>query len=282
MAALFKHALKQPPVRHRLCGRGSRSCCSLVSIQVPEGVDPKTIMCVFFKQNICLKGRKCKFSHNRNATKKKKDLHADEREKKQRGRLRCCNPARAAILTCMIARAHQPTRWTSGTRVSWKKSSTPMHRKPIRTARLTLYVGCGTADSIASTLTAPRCRQVCKHFLDAIEKELYGWFWVCPNGGANCMYRHALPPGYVFKTKRERELEKLLEANKENAASIEQIIEEEVCWECVCYPASCMLNLGGVFPACATAVDWADACHTRDFHEVERGPSQAPGRHAGS
>lgn len=29
---------------------------------------------------------------------------------------------------------------------------------------------------------------VCKHFLDAIEKSLYGWFWVCPNGGASCKY----------------------------------------------------------------------------------------------
>jgi hypothetical protein len=27
---------------------------------------------------------------------------------------------------------------------------------------------------------------VCKHFLDAIEKSLYGWFWVCPNGGPAC------------------------------------------------------------------------------------------------
>lgn len=36
---------------------------------------------------------------------------------------------------------------------------------------------------------------VCKFFLDAIEEEKYGWFWVCPNGGKACKYRHALPPG---------------------------------------------------------------------------------------
>lgn len=82
--------------------------------------------------------------------------------------------------------------------------------------------------------------QVCKYFLDAIEKEQYGWFWVCPNGGAKCMYRHALPPGYIFKTRRERELDKLLEMNKQDATSIEQIIEEEVrCvpFSCTCLPA---------------------------------------------
>ncbi|ETM46570.1 hypothetical protein L914_08563 [Phytophthora nicotianae] len=65
---------------------------------------------------------------------------------------------------------------------------------------------------------------VCKHFLDAIEKSLYGWFWVCPNGGASCKYRHALPPGYVFKSKKDRELEK---GNKVVEISIEEIIEQQ-------------------------------------------------------
>ncbi|KAE9010958.1 hypothetical protein PR003_g15348 [Phytophthora rubi] len=65
---------------------------------------------------------------------------------------------------------------------------------------------------------------VCKHFLDAIEKSLYGWFWVCPNGGTSCKYRHALPPGYVFKSKKDRELEK---GNKVAEISIEEIIEQQ-------------------------------------------------------
>uniref|UniRef100_M4BSK7 C3H1-type domain-containing protein n=1 Tax=Hyaloperonospora arabidopsidis (strain Emoy2) TaxID=559515 RepID=M4BSK7_HYAAE len=65
---------------------------------------------------------------------------------------------------------------------------------------------------------------VCKHFLDAIEKSLYGWFWVCPNGGTSCKYRHALPVGYVFKSKKDRELEK---GNKVVEVSIEEIIEQQ-------------------------------------------------------
>ena len=40
---------------------------------------------------------------------------------------------------------------------------------------------------------------ICKHFLEALEKQQYGWFWSCPNGGDTCKYRHALPPGYVLK-----------------------------------------------------------------------------------
>jgi len=34
--------------------------------------------------------------------------------------------------------------------------------------------------------------------LDAVEKNKYGWFWQCPQG-AGCIYRHALPPGFVLK-----------------------------------------------------------------------------------
>lgn len=41
---------------------------------------------------------------------------------------------------------------------------------------------------------------VCKYFIDSVENKQYGWFWICPNGGDACKYRHCLPPGYVLKT----------------------------------------------------------------------------------
>lgn len=40
--------------------------------------------------------------------------------------------------------------------------------------------------------------KVCKFFIQAIEDGRYGWFWICPNGGDKCKYKHALPPGYVL------------------------------------------------------------------------------------
>lgn len=45
------------------------------------------------------------------------------------------------------------------------------------------------------------CRSdiVCKFFLEAVEKEKYGWNWTCPNGGDKCKYKHCLPPGYKLK-----------------------------------------------------------------------------------
>lgn len=51
----------------------------------------------------------------------------------------------------------------------------------------------------------PKTQRVCRHFLEAIENNKYGWFWVCPGGGDNCMYRHALPPGFVLKKDKKKE-----------------------------------------------------------------------------
>ena len=55
--------------------------------------------------------------------------------------------------------------------------------------------------------------------MEAVEKGLYGWFWSCPNG-PKCIYRHALPPGFVLKKKQEKE-------SKEQI-SFEEFIETEV------------------------------------------------------
>lgn len=63
--------------------------------------------------------------------------------------------------------------------------------------------------------------QVCKFFLEAIEKNLYGWFWNCPNG-EKCIYRHALPPGFVLK-KDKKKME-----DEEEKVSLEEHIENEV------------------------------------------------------
>ncbi|KAJ9101043.1 hypothetical protein QFC21_003261 [Naganishia friedmannii] len=61
-AALFSSAISQP--------------------KVPFGVDPKTIMCAFFKAGICEKGNRCKFSHDKNVERKaeKANVYQDQRE----------------------------------------------------------------------------------------------------------------------------------------------------------------------------------------------------------
>lgn len=60
---------------------------------------------------------------------------------------------------------------------------------------------------------------ICKYFLEAVEKSLYGWFWECPNG-AKCIYRHALPAGYVLKKDKKKD-------DKKDEISLEELIETE-------------------------------------------------------
>ncbi|OCH88569.1 hypothetical protein OBBRIDRAFT_795108 [Obba rivulosa] len=52
--------------------------------KVPFGVDPKTVLCAFYKAGNCEKGNKCKFSHDLNVERKveKKNLYEDTREDK--------------------------------------------------------------------------------------------------------------------------------------------------------------------------------------------------------
>lgn len=53
--------------------------------KVPFGVDPKTVLCNFFKAGQCSRGAKCKFSHDLQVERKvaKKDLYTDDRAKEQ-------------------------------------------------------------------------------------------------------------------------------------------------------------------------------------------------------
>lgn len=55
--------------------------------KVPFGVDPKTVLCAFFKAGNCDKGSKCKFSHDMDVGRKveKKNLYEDSREDKMAG-----------------------------------------------------------------------------------------------------------------------------------------------------------------------------------------------------
>ena len=56
--------------------------------KVPFGVDPKTVLCQFFKQGHCEKGKKCKFSHDLQVGRRqeKKDLYQDTREEEKQER----------------------------------------------------------------------------------------------------------------------------------------------------------------------------------------------------
>lgn len=144
--------------------------------KVPVGVDPKSILCEFFKVGQCAKGFKCKFSHDLNVQRKgeKIDIYSDQRDEETM------------------------EDWDQETleKVVESKKKEYNQNKPTEI--------------------------VCKYFLEAVEKKQYGWFWACPNGGKDCHYRHALPPGYVLKSQMKALLEE--ETDK---ISIEEEIENQ-------------------------------------------------------
>ncbi|XP_068424521.1 zinc finger CCCH domain-containing protein 15 [Clinocottus analis] len=149
--------------------------------KVAKGVDPKSVLCAFFKQGQCTKGDKCKFSHDLSMERKceKRSLYVDERD----GELEkdTMDTWDEKKLEEVIAKKH-------GEEAEKKKSKTHI---------------------------------VCKHFLEAIENNKYGWFWSCPMGGEVCMYRHALPPGFVLKKDKKKE------EKEEDKISLEELIENE-------------------------------------------------------
>lgn len=124
--------------------------------KVPFGVDPKTVLCQFFKQGYCEKARKCKFSHDLDIGRKgqKKDLYQDTRgEEEKEGK--------------------EEDNMDDWDEEKLRKVVMSKHGNPKTTTD-----------------------KVCKYFIQAVEESKYGWFWTCPNGGDKCMYRHSLPPGY--------------------------------------------------------------------------------------
>lgn len=137
---------------------------SVVQPKVPVGVDPKSIVCEFFKKGLCSKGDKCKYSHDINVSRKseKIDLYVDRRDIKDEEK-------------------------SKDTMDNWdqEKLQTVVESKRSEANR-----------QIKTSI-------VCKYFLEAIEEKKYGWFWECPNGGDLCHYQHCLPPGYVLKKKKD-------------------------------------------------------------------------------
>ncbi|TQN73497.1 Translation machinery-associated protein 46 [Colletotrichum shisoi] len=155
--------------------------------KVPFGVDPKTVVCIFFKKGNCEKGKKCKFSHNLEDERKtvKKNLYTDTRKEEEEKK-----------------KAETSADWDEE-----KLRSVVLSKK-------------GNQQTTTD--------KVCKFFVEAIEDGKYGWFWVCPNGGDKCKYKHALPPGFILKTKEQRAAEKaLLDKSPLKTLTLEDFLESE-------------------------------------------------------
>lgn len=65
----------------------------------------------------------------------------------------------------------------------------------------------------------------CRNFIEAVEKELYGFNWVCPNNGDDCNYMHRLPQGYVLV--RDRKVKMPGDEDSDEEMTLEEKIEKE-------------------------------------------------------
>lgn len=76
LQAIMKPVQDMPKV-----GKG-RSSFITVPICFSVDVDPKSVVCAFFKQGLCTKGAKCKFSHDLAVERKteKRNIYFDSRE----------------------------------------------------------------------------------------------------------------------------------------------------------------------------------------------------------
>ncbi|KAL9093101.1 MAG: hypothetical protein Q9159_000460 [Coniocarpon cinnabarinum] len=159
--------------------------------KVPFGVDPKTVLCQFYKKGMCDKGRKCKFSHDPDVERKveKKNLYVDQRE----------------------------DGGENGEDDKKKDDMADWDEAKLRSVVLSKHGNPKTTTD-----------KVCKYFIEAVENGKYGWFWTCPNGGDACKYKHSLPAGFVLKTKEQRAAEKAL-ADKSplNTLTLEDWLETE-------------------------------------------------------
>ena len=80
-------------------------------------------------------------------------------------------------------------------------------------------------DPRAKSGNAPDTIITCKDFIEAVEKNLYGFNWECPNKGDKCQYRHMLPAGYVIR--RDKGAAQESSEDEEDKLTMEQQIEEE-------------------------------------------------------
>eukprot|EP01017_Pseudomicrothorax_dubius_P043893 TRINITY_DN7375_c0_g1_i10.p1 TRINITY_DN7375_c0_g1~~TRINITY_DN7375_c0_g1_i10.p1 ORF type:complete len:403 (-),score=174.52 TRINITY_DN7375_c0_g1_i10:943-2151(-) len=176
-----KQAEKEEEEKQALLASLYKSVEVINQREAAAGEDPKSIICAYYKQGLCQKGRKCKFSHDLDVEFKaaKIDIYTDQRD--------------------IIFSNNDEDMTTWDTNKLQEVVST--NQKKYAQQKPTEII--------------------CKYFLDAVENSTYGWRWVCPNGWACHYRHCLPPGYTLKKDKAKREddyeltpLEELLEEER--------------------------------------------------------------------
>ncbi|KAG0683465.1 hypothetical protein C6P40_000085 [Pichia californica] len=161
---------------------------SVATQKIPFGVDPKSILCEFFKLGTCTRGKNCKFSHDLGIARKsvKKDLYTDDKDDKEDK--------------------------IADTMENWDEEKL---RKVILSKHGNL-----------KTTTDKVCKYFIQAVEDG--KYGWFWVCPNsdPKAKVECKYRHSLPQGFILKTKEQRKLEKTALENQPKI-TLEDFIETE-------------------------------------------------------
>ncbi|ODV85536.1 hypothetical protein CANARDRAFT_189904, partial [[Candida] arabinofermentans NRRL YB-2248] len=137
--------------------------------KVPFGVDPKSILCQFFKAGACTRGKNCKFSHDFEVGRKavKRDLYTDDKDDEKK----------------------------LDTMDTWDEEK-------LRSVILSKHGNLKTTTDIV-------CKHFIQAVEDGKYGWFWNCPDNDPKQNKECKYRHSLPPGFVLKTKEQRRLERL-------------------------------------------------------------------------
>ncbi|TID23191.1 hypothetical protein CANINC_003208 [Pichia inconspicua] len=162
---------------------------SVPTQKVPFGVDPKSILCEFFKLGSCTRGKNCKFSHDFNVARKsaKKDLYTDDKDNEREQKM-----------------ADTMDNWDEEKLRSVISSK---HGNP-------------------KTTTDKVCKYFIQAVEEGKYGWFWVCPGSDPKTNTECKYRHSLPAGFVLKTKEQRRLEKQALENQPKI-TLEDFIETE-------------------------------------------------------
>lgn len=161
---------------------------SVATQKVPFGVDPKSILCEFFKLGTCTRGKNCKFSHDLNIARKaaKKDLYTDEKDEKEEKAADTMDNWDEEKLRKVILSKHGNPKTTTD-------KVCKFFIQAVEDGKYGWFWVCPDSD---------------------------------PKTNLECKYRHSLPQGFVLKTKEQRKLEKMALENQPKI-TLEDFIETE-------------------------------------------------------